>query len=437
MRFISTITAILLSLAIFACTGGGGSGNSHTPLGTLLVTVDRASDGSAIEGASVSVYDDKNLVVAKGTTDTFGEFECSLSPGSYYVKTAAQDFNPAPLSNQTAVPFEIIDGQTVTESVALETHPNAGNMGRLSGTVMTPAPDSDGVSDVLVIAEDSSQNLFASGITGPTGAYALFNLSPGNYTLSAYRSGYRQEAATTAINVASGGDYTQNTIEIGPHENADLSGQVTFLAITNGSVDITLIHPETDDTIPGLSTFNDANNNYRLESVPPGTFIAWASFRNDGYVMDPDYIFKFGLPQVTFTENASSQEQDFSVTGAVTITDPTNDADLVVPEEINAASPTFTWERYPSAKEYIIEVFDNNGNTIWGGFDDAGVVQHQQITANQTSVTFNFDGSATASLQNGQVYRWKIYADNDDALNIQTLISSSEDLMGLFKYIEN
>jgi hypothetical protein len=349
---------------------------------------------------------------------------------------AAQDYNPVPLSNQAVIPFEILDGQTTTEDVVLDDHPNAGNTGQLSGMVMIPAPDSDGVSDVLVIAEDSGQDLFASGLSGADGDYVLYNVEPGTYTLSAYRSEYRQETDPVTVDVIAQGNHEQNDIEIGTHENAGLSGQVTFLAITNGTVDITLIHPDTLDTIPGLSTFNDTGNNYLLESAPPGTFIAWASFQNDGYVMDPDHIFKFGLPQITFTENSSSQKQDFSVTGAVTITGPTNDADLVVPEIINTDSPTFTWEKYPSAKEYIVQVFDSQGNTIWGGFNGSGVVQHSQIAANITSVVFNADGSATASLQDGETYRWKIYADNDDALDVQTLISSSEDQMGLFTYFQ-
>ena len=434
---ITAVILLMVSIAFIACGGGGGSGSKHIPEGTLLVTVNDVSDDSAVENARISVYNDKNLITENGTTDIQGEFECSLIPGSYYVVVTAQGYNPVPLTNQSAIPFEIVDQKITTESVLLDASPDTGDTGQLSGIVMTPAPDFDGVSNVLIIAEDSAQNLLASGISGANGDFSLFNVEPGSYTLSAYRSGYRQVSESVAVDVVKEGIHEQNDIEIEAHDNADLSGQVTFLAITNGIVDMTLIHPETLDTLPGLTTLNDINNDYFLPSVPPGTYIAWASFRNDGYVMDPDRIFKFGLPEITFTDNSSDQELDLSVTGAVTITDPTNEADLVVPQFIYTDSPTFTWEKYPSAHEYIIEVYDSQGNTIWGGFDAAGVVQHSQITANQTSVNFNFDGSATESLQDGETYRWKIYADDDDALNIQTLISSSEDLMGLFTYIQN
>lgn len=358
--------------------------------------VDRSVDDSAVNNASISVYDEKNIIIIRGETDAFGEFEYSLSPGSYYVKVAAQGFNPVPLPGQDSVPFEIFDNQLTTESIALDTHQNAGNTGQISGFLETPAPDSSGVSGVLVVAKDATQNLSVSGISGPDGDYDLFNIDPGSYTLSVYRAGYREKSDPVTVDVIADGNQEQIDIEIEMHKNADLSGQVTFLAVENGVIDITLIHPDTLDTIPGLSTQNDSNNTYLLEAVPPGTFIAWASFRNDGYVMDPDRISKFGLPQVSFTEVSPDQIQDFEVTGAVTIISPTNEASLVVPEDVNTSSPTFTWEKYPSAKEYVIEVFDAQGNTIWGGFDTNGVVQHPQIGQNETSAIFDFDSSATA-----------------------------------------
>jgi len=440
MRNMFSAILFIVSIAIVGCGGSGdGSGDSdtHIPMGTLLVTVDRSSDDSAVNNASISVYDEKNIIIIRDTTDVYGEFEYSLSPGSYHVKVAAQGFNPVPLSGQDAIPFEIFDNQITTESITLDAHQNAGNTGQISGIVETLTPDSSGVSGVLVVAKDAAQNLSVSGVSGPDGDYVLFNIEPGSYTLSIYRAGYREKSDPVTVDVIADGNHEQIDIEIEMHDNADLSGQVTFLAVVNGVIDITLIHPDTLDTIPGLSTQNNSNNNYLLEAIPPGTFIAWASFRNDGYVMDPDRISKFGLPQVSFTEVSPDQTQDFEVTGAVTIIAPTNEASLVVPQEVYTSSPTFTWEKYPSAKEYVIEVFDSQGNTIWGGFDTNGVVQHPQIGQDETSVIFDFDGSATAILQDGKTYRWKIYADDNADVDVQNLISSSENQMGLFIYIEN
>jgi hypothetical protein len=190
-----------------------------------------------------------------------------------------------------------------------------------------------------------------------------------------------------------------------------------------------------NDGIPAEDFMVDANKNYLLSGIPLGTYIAWASYRNDGYVMDPDWIYKNGLPVVTFTAADTIQTLDFSVTGAITILSPTNAADSIYPVPVDTVAPTFTWESYSSTHEYIIEVYNSHGDVIWGGFDTNGVVRHAQIAQQQTSAVFNFDGSASDSLENGGIYRWKIYADNDASLNVQGLISSSEDLRGLFKVV--
>lgn len=436
MRNFQLAIFVMLVTALVGCGGSSsGSSDDHIPMGTLSVSVKDSAADTAVRDASVAVYNSSNALVTTGTTDIDGNFEYSLSPGTYYIRVATQDYLPVPPRNQDAVPFEIIDGQATTQHVALDEHPDAGATGQISGSVLTP--DLNGVSGVLVVAKDAGQNLTISGITGQDGDFVLYNVMPGSYTLEVYLAGYR-EASDPVTVVVAGGSHEAVTIEIAEHANADLYGKVTFLAIVNGVVDITLIHPDTLDTIPGLSTQNDANElTYRLNSVPPGTYIAWASFRNDEYVMDPDSIRKFGLPQVTFTADSADLEQNFDVTGAVSITDPTNEPDLVVPEVVNTATPTFKWDSYSSAKEYIIEVFNSKGETIWGGFDDSGVIQHTQIDQHATSAVFNFDGTATAELLDGETYLWKIYADFDDAQNVQCLISSSEDQMGLFKYVQN
>ena len=433
MRNFHLIIFLILIAALVGCGGHGGSDNH---MGTLSVSVKDATDNTAINNASFAVYDSSNVLVTSGLTGVNGEFEYSLSQGTYSIMVAAQDYLPVPPSNQDAVPLEIIAGQTTTQNVALDKHPDAGNTGQISGSILTSG--SNGVPGVLVIAKDATQNLAVSGITDQNGDYVLYNVMPGSYTIEVYLAEYREVSDPVTVEVVADGSHEADAIEMAVHANADLYGQVTFLAIVNGVVDITLVHPDTLDTIPGLSTQNDANAlTYRLNSVPPGTYIAWASFRNDEYVMDPDSIRKFGLPQVTFTADSADLEQSFDVTGAVSITDPTNEWDLVVPEVVNSATPTFAWESCPSAKEYIIEVFNSTGETIWGGFDASDVVQHTQIDQHATSAVFNFDGSATAELQDGDTYRWKIFADFDDAQNVQGLISSSEDQMGLFKYVQN
>jgi hypothetical protein len=176
----------------------------------------------------------------------------------------------------------------------------------------------------------------------------------------------------------------------------------------------------------------DTSRNYVINNIPAGEYIAWASYKNDGYVMDPDWIFKNpGALFVSFGGD-SSKVRDFSVTDAITIVSPTNPSNEIIPALADSLVPTFYWNAYPSTKEYIIEVRDINGNLIWGGFKANGEIRHAQIPKEWNSVQFNFDSSALSPLNSGQVYQWRIYSDDDATADVQTLLSASEDLMGLF-----
>src|SRR5690606_7231764 len=104
----------------------------------------------------------------------------------------------------------------------------------------------------------------------------------------------------------------------------------------------------------------------------------------------------------------------------------------LIPALADSIIPTFFWDAFPQTKEYIIEVRDINGNLIWGGFNENGEIRHAQIPKELNNIEFNFDGSALAQPQSGSIYQWRIYSDDDAAPNVQTLLSSSEDLMGLF-----
>ena len=149
--------------------------------------------------------------------------------------------------------------------------------------------------------------------------------------------------------------------------------------------------------------------------------------------MDPDWIFKNpGALNVSFTTD-TSKIRDFSVTGAISIDTPTNPANSITPALADSVVPTFHWNAYPQSKEYIIEVRDINGNLIWGGFTASGEIRHSQIPKEWNSVEFNFDGSALMQLQPGDIYQWRLYSDDEATSGVQTLLSSSEDLMGLFR----
>lgn len=109
----------------------------------------------------------------------------------------------------------------------------------------------------------------------------------------------------------------------------------------------------------------------------------------------------------------------------------------MLPVAITTSAPTFSWIKYSSTKEYIIAVYNSDGERIWGGYTTNGTILHPQIPSSDTSAVFNFDGSATGQIIPGQIYQWKVYADNSADPGVQGLISSSEDQMGLFYISDN
>ena len=64
--------------------------------------------------------------------------------------------------------------------------------------------------------------------------------------------------------------------------------------------------------------------------------------------------------------------------------------------------------------------------------DEDGENYPNIIEVTKDGLLFNFDGSALSQLHSGNIYQWRIYSDDDAIAGIQTLLSASEDLMGLF-----
>jgi len=426
------LIVILLGL-VGACSDTSYQISINFP-GMLDITVRDSANGTPISEATIVVVNaDTKSNVAWLLSDANGHAQATLNRGSYYVRINAQGYLPSPPRGQEAVTFQILDNLTTSKTYQLSLDPNAINSGQLRGVVSSTS--GYGLNGVLLIAKDSAQGITLSTISANDGSYRLYNVPPGDYAVEGLIAGYRQVTDPGSVNVPTSTIISGVNRVLEMAANADLSGKISFLAVVNGIVDITLLQPETLDPIPGLNTYNNyGSNTYLLKSVPPGDYLAWASYRNDGYVMDPDSIRKFGLPTVSFTSGGSNQQLDFNVTGAISLTAPTNPPNLIIPQTVSSSAPLLQWHPYPSAKEYIIEVRDSEGQVIWGGYDSAGNILHSPIPQGSSSVNFNFDGSASAPLVVGETYRWRIYADNDTAPNIQGLISSSEQQMGLFRY---
>jgi hypothetical protein len=424
---VKLIFSLFIISTFFLQTGCGDSDNPvENNFADINIIVKSSTDSAVIPGANVILYNASNGNVLRrisSAANGVSMFE-DVDPGTFYVRISAQNFNELPPVNFSPLPFSAGAGNTLTFTYYLS--PRDGQAGMISGYVNPP------VGGILIKASEQMGNCYSS-YSGPDGYYVIFNVPYGTYNLGAAKNGYRSDSLYQ-VNISQSNQHRNQDINIYQVTGAALSGSVTFLAVNNGIVDVSILDRETKSAINGLSTVINESRLYNLAGIPKGEYLAWASFKNDGFVMDPDWIYRNpGGLNISFPADSGSKALNFSVTGAVKLLSPTNPADSIIPAEIDTLEPMFMWNAYPQTKEYIIEVKDLNGNIIWGGYNSAGVIQHAVIPKEVTSVRFNFDGSASAQLKRGEVYQWKIYSDNDAVQNIQTLLSSSEDLMGLFK----
>ncbi len=395
------------------------------PQTNVEINVRSVNDSSSIANANVVLYNANSgesvSRVFSGSNGT-AKFE-DLSPGNYYVRISAQGFNEVPQGSVSPVPFSVSSGQTFSQKYYMNVL--QGTFGKIEGAV------NPNLAGFLIVAKSSGMNTEYHTNSGPDGYFVLFNVPYESYEVDAIKSAY-QSANQPQVALTSGSSAATVQINVNQITGSTLTGKVTFLAVENGIVDISLLDKISHTVVNGLKAMIDSSRNYVINNIPAGEYIAWASYENDGYVMDPDWIFKNpGALNVSFSTDAS-KVRDFSVTGVITIISPTNPPGEITPAPADSLFPTFHWNAYPQTKEYIVEVRDINGNLIWGGFTESGEIRHSQIPKELNSVEFNFDGSASSQLQPGNIYQWRLYADDDATSGVQTLLSSSEDLMGLF-----
>lgn len=415
---------ILVFIILVTGLNCGDKGVATPPPTGVRVMVKSLIDTSLVSGANVVVYNANSgeaLMRAESGADGSVEFN-NLTAGSYYVRIAAQGYKELPIGNVSPVPFSVSKYEIYQQTFYMDTL--QGTFGTIKGYV-EPAQ-----AGFLVVAASVSGNDLHT-YSSPDGYFAVFNVPFGSYQVYAVKSAYNAED-TSVVTLTPGVPDASVQLRMDPATGSSLTGMVTFLAIENGIVNVSLLEKNSFSVVSGLTTSINTDRNYELNNIPDGDYTAWASYQNDGYVMDPDWIFKNPEALDVSFSSGNALELNFSVTGAIRIISPTNPDEEIIPVLADSVEPLFIWNPYPQAKEYIIEVRDINGNLVWGGFDENGIIRHSQIPRTYSSIRFNFDGSASAGLQSGQIYQWKIYADDDAIPDVQTLLSSSEDLKGLF-----
>jgi Carboxypeptidase regulatory-like domain len=437
-----SMVAIALAGLLHACSGGGGS--SPPPPGFLSGTVTAGTPAAPLAAVSITVFDaNTNAPVnAAVQTSVTGTYSIPLNAGSYYLKMSKQGYTPVPPSALlTPVPMNVASGATTTNDVTMAASTVSGG-GWIQGKVSYST--GAGIGGVLVAAETG--NSAHTSITDSAGNYAIHNLPAVSYTVKAFV----KDATFTAQAGAVTADQATTVDLTAAASPATGTVPVSFQMIAQTGVTspatmrISLVHPITKEAIPGLSLSQThaSSLNYSFSGVPDGNYVVRASFANDTIVVDPDAIVKFGEPEVNVAGGTPTPNLvDIKATGAVALLSPSNAVASTVPVDVSLTAtpiPTFSWNNYPSSSDYAIEVMDAaSGAVIWGGFSGSGGTLTKNVIVAGTSVAFNADGSASAQLEAGKTYRWRVYASKDDntATPNWSLISMSEDQRGLIRIV--
>ena len=425
----------LISLLFIALSGCGGGDSSDTvPTGTLELTVIDGASATPISGARIIVIDGgTGESIDLLSSDASGNASEVYETGALQLRVSTQGYSQSPPPGIPPLPVQIVQDQTTSITVRLYALA-AGERGLISGQVT----DNRGLPAVaaLIVAEAEDGTLLST-ISGPNGGYILNNVPTGSATLSAFLGG-NNFPVTDLVSVIADTETTQDIAAVST-ATGEISGHVSFSAISGDIIDITLLHPGTRDPLPGLRTLTNAGGDYVLTGVPNGDFEIIASLENDGFVLDPDESVTQGVPVVQITEAVPVMTRGFKVTGSVQLTSPDSTTDASIPEL--SSIPTFTWVKassYASADFFVVEVVDESGESIWGGFDSANNFMPLVTIAqgNEPSVGYNSDGTATlAVLEEGRHYQFRVYAAVTDANEIRgyRLLSSGETLDGIFR----
>jgi hypothetical protein len=94
--------------------------------------------------------------------------------------------------------------------------------------------------------------------------------------------------------------------------------------------------------------------------------------------------------------------------------------------------PRLTWREVEDADFYVVEVKDESGKTVFGGFDAGG---NPRIRVLPPDVSVPYGGDP---LVDGARYEWRVFAGKRDPLNPTAfeVVAASESLEGEFVFAE-
>lgn len=428
-------TLICFSFLIFllsGCAKNGGDG----PASKISGIVTDRSTGATLSDVLVNLYDSATQAPrTTTTTDKSGNYTFYVPAGTYYLIFSKQGYLSMPAQG-IPIYFKVALNVTSTQSAQMIANTVA-NAGYISGKVSV---SNSGKPSVLVVARSGSTAL--SAVSDNEGNYTIYNMPAASYYVRGYFANFTTDSVAATVTADT---QTQNiNITLTQGASGSVAGSFNLQNATGitaypAKLDLSLIHPITKEAIPGLSQSPAyaSQFNFSFSQVPDGTYAIRASYANDGIIVDADRRVKLGDYTVKVSRGAPTPSMvNIVATSAIHLISP-NDSTSTSPLEINDPRPVFSWHAYPETNDFVIEVTDvSTGEVIWGGFTTQNGIPTKNISilSSTTSIQYNADGKAKATLLSGRVYRWRIYGSKNDTSTLGWhLISSSEDQSGVFK----
>ena len=425
----------------------GGSPVCAQPL-VLSGSVFDLDTSAPVEKARVVALDaNRSPVSTVAITDAAGEFRIQVSnprtkdgaPAArdVFLRADAQGYATFPSGIRQALPIntagavrvadELVVADPQTTDIGLLEIPPAGT-GVISGTVTVPANQPG----ALVVAEPGTGTGF-SALADRNGDYAIFNLAPGSYSVTAYARGAVHEEKSATVLADAVTDVDLGMTSAGA---ATVSGNVSLvnrgagtgtsvILVVESTFDPVFLRGETPPGLraPGPGIAPDLTGAWQIAGVPPGRYVALAAFENDFLVRDPD-VCQGGTEIVHFDVlDAQPVALDlFKITGSLDVLSPGADG----PEVVANGTPTFSWVDDSSETGYEITVVDALGVEVWAKTIPG-------VSGGTPSVTYD----ALLPLEPGY-YQFKVKSVKDTCLPtgatepVTQYISQTEDLKGVF-----
>jgi hypothetical protein len=343
-----------------------------------------------VEDARVVALDaNRSPVSTVAITDAAGEFRIQVSnprtkdgapaPRDVFLRADAQGYATFPSGIRQALPIhtagavrvadELVVADPQTTEIGLLELPSAGT-GVISGTVTVPANQPG----ALVVAEPGG----FSALADRNGDYAIFNLAPGSYSVTAYARGavHEKKPATVLADAVTDVDLGMTSARA-----ATVSGNVSLvnrgagtgtsvILVVESTFDPVFLRGETPPGLraPGPGIAPDLTGAWQIAGVPPGRYVALAAFENDFLVRDPD-VCQGGTEIVHFDVlDAQPVTLDlFKITGSLDVLSPGANG----PEIVESGTPTFTWVDDSSEDHYELTIVDAFGAPVFEKLDVA------------------------------------------------------------------